>query len=97
MTYLVLSVQGLTFDVRSESPHCTERVTNILNLFDFIYATWCMSGTRLFKKKSAQSRRLNQGCVSHPHSGIHVSKKQNVSSLFTRKDSISWGGYVTEE
>ena len=32
-----------------------------------------------------------------PRSGIQVSKKQNVSSLLTRKDSILWGAPVTEK
>ena len=31
-----------------------------------------------------------------PHSGIQVSKKQNVSSPLTRNDSILWGASVTE-
>ena len=31
-----------------------------------------------------------------PHAGFQVSKKQNVSSLLTRKDSILWGASVTE-
>ena len=32
-----------------------------------------------------------------PRCGIQVSKKQTVSSLFTRKDSILWGASVTEK
>ena len=31
-----------------------------------------------------------------PLFGIQVTKKQNVSSLLTRKDSILWGAYVTD-
>ena len=31
-----------------------------------------------------------------PRSGIQFSKRQNVSSLLTRKYSISWGASVTE-
>ena len=31
-----------------------------------------------------------------PHSGLQISKKQNVSSPLTRKDSILWGASVTE-
>ena len=31
-----------------------------------------------------------------PHSGLQVSKKQNVSSALTQKDSIMWGSAVTE-
>ena len=31
-----------------------------------------------------------------PHSGLQVSKKQNVSSPLTREDSILWGASVTE-
>ena len=31
-----------------------------------------------------------------PRSGIRVSKKQHVSSLLIRKDSILWGASVTE-
>ena len=31
-----------------------------------------------------------------PHSGLQVSKKQNVSSPLIRKDSILWGTYVAE-
>ena len=31
-----------------------------------------------------------------PHSGLQVSKKQNVSSRLTRKDLILWGAIVTE-
>ena len=31
-----------------------------------------------------------------PRSGIQVSKKQNVRSLLTRKNSILWGASVTE-
>ena len=31
-----------------------------------------------------------------PRSGIQVSKKHNVSSPLTRKDSILWGASVTE-
>ena len=31
-----------------------------------------------------------------PHSGLQVSKQQNVSSPLTRKDSILWGASVTE-
>ena len=30
------------------------------------------------------------------HSGLQVSKKQNVSSLLMREDSILWGASVTE-
>ena len=30
-----------------------------------------------------------------PHSGLRVSKKQNVSSPLTRKDSILWRASVT--
>ena len=30
------------------------------------------------------------------NSDLHVSKKQNVSSLLTRKDSKLWGAFVTE-
>ena len=33
---------------------------------------------------------------SEPHSGLQVSKKQNVSSPLTRKDAILWGSSVTE-
>ena len=32
-----------------------------------------------------------------PRSGIQVSKKQNVSSLLTRKDYILWGASVTDK
>ena len=32
-----------------------------------------------------------------PRSDIQFSKKQNVSSLLTRKYSILWGAYVTEK
>ena len=32
-----------------------------------------------------------------PRSDIQVSKKQNVSSLIIRKDSILWGASVTEK
>ena len=31
-----------------------------------------------------------------PHCGLQVSKKQNVSSPLTRKDSILWGASVTK-
>ena len=31
-----------------------------------------------------------------PHSGLLVSKKQNVSSPLTRKDSILWGAFLDE-
>ena len=31
-----------------------------------------------------------------PHSGLQVSKKQNVSSLLTRKNLLLWGASVTE-
>ena len=31
-----------------------------------------------------------------PHSGLRVSKKQNVSSPINRKDSILWRASVTE-
>ena len=31
-----------------------------------------------------------------PHSGFQVSKKENVSSPLTRKDSILWGASVTK-
>ena len=33
---------------------------------------------------------------SEPRSGIQLLKRQNVSSLLTRKYSISWGSSVTE-
>ena len=32
----------------------------------------------------------------HPHYGIPFLKKQNVSSLLARKDSVLWGACVTE-
>ena len=35
-------------------------------------------------------------CRFEPNSGLRVSKKQNVSSLRTRKDSILWGTSVTD-
>ena len=31
-----------------------------------------------------------------PQSSLQVSKRQNVSSLLTRKDAILWGASVTE-
>ena len=39
-----------------------------------------------------ESRRLR----ARPRSGIQVSKKQNVSSPLTHKDSVLWGAYMTE-
>ena len=35
-------------------------------------------------------------CGFEPHSGLQVSKKQNISSTLTRKDSLLWGDSVTE-
>ena len=35
-------------------------------------------------------------CRLEPNSRLLVSKKKNVSSLLTRKDSILWGASVTE-
>ena len=35
-------------------------------------------------------------CGLESHSGIHVSKEENVSSPLTRKESILWGASVTE-
>ena len=35
-------------------------------------------------------------CMFKPHSGLRVSKKQNVSSPLTRNDSILRGTSVTE-
>ena len=35
-------------------------------------------------------------CGFEPHSGLQVSKKQNVSSLLTHKDAIVWVASVTE-
>ena len=35
-------------------------------------------------------------CGLEPHSGLQVSKQQNVSSPLTREDSMLWGAYVIE-
>ena len=77
-------------------------------IFDFWFLTaYTPALSSLYQKNDTGHVIVTYSFVTHlaralvqwlkwfePHSGLEVSKKQNVSSLLTRKKSILWGVYT---